>query len=167
MDLSEIYARFKSICSENNGIIVGGRVFSFLGFSGSSLRLQSCWFMAPFITEKGETVTARSLIAGLGDFSHIENAGRCAARIGQAFSNTRASIKVPHQAINDIEDVMREEYLDGKFLTRVFSDGCGTISLSLLERIWETNDNYKERRPTVLQIRYAGESANIGRHDLI
>lgn len=41
------HERFKDIL--NSGIHIGGRKYAFLGFSHSSLRAQSCWFMAPFM----------------------------------------------------------------------------------------------------------------------
>lgn len=147
-----IYARFrdymiKTAGGEGGRLIIGDRVFSFLGFSGASLRNHTCWFMAPFY-HKGELIDAPTLISKLGDFSHITTPGKCAARIGQAFSNTFKSIHVPTSSEIRINDVERNG--------RCFSDGCGTISLDMMERIWKQSPSIARSRPFVFQIRFAG-----------
>lgn len=71
------HQRFKQVL--DNTILIAGFGFSFLGFSHSSLRSQSCWFMAP-IFEKGSLVFAPQVIKELGDFSHIRTPAKCAAR---------------------------------------------------------------------------------------
>lgn len=128
-------------------IVVGGRAFQFLGFSSSSLRSQSCWFMAPFVFGD-ELLDSAKIISNLGDFAEITCPGRCAARIGQAFSDTISSIDVPLRAEVEIPEIER----DG----RKFSDGVGTISQEMLERIWAMSERKYKLRPTVLQIRFAG-----------
>jgi hypothetical protein len=45
------HERFKDILT--NGIKIGDRQYGFLGFSHSSLRAQTCWFVAPFIFNGG------------------------------------------------------------------------------------------------------------------
>lgn len=146
-----IYERFKNHMIETSGgggkLIIGGRVFSFLGFSGASLRNHTCWFMAPFNYE-GEYIDAPALIAKLGDFSHITTPGKCAARIGQAFSNTLSSVHVPKASEERIDDVERNG--------RCFSDGCGTISKEMMERIWKQAPEIARSHPFVFQIRFAG-----------
>ena len=136
--------RFKKILNE--GCTIGGQHFSFLGFSHSSLRSQSCWFMAPF-THKGKAISYRDVIDDLGDFSEIRIPAKCAARIGQAFSDTRDAITLPHGVVKEMPDV--------KVNGRIFSDGVGTISREALEMIWASLLS-RRRRPTVLQIRYRG-----------
>jgi hypothetical protein len=42
-----VYERFRKVLDQ--GITIAGRTFSFLGFSNSSLRCHTAWFMAPFI----------------------------------------------------------------------------------------------------------------------
>lgn len=128
-------------------IVVAGRAFQFLGFSSSSLRSQSCWFMAPFVFN-GELLDSAKVISNLGDFAKITCPGRCAARIGQAFSDTISSIDVPLRAEVEIEDITRNG--------RNFSDGVGTISQDMLERIWAISPKKYQYKPTILQIRYAG-----------
>jgi hypothetical protein len=140
-----IFDRFRKVLNE--GIDIAGRRFSFLGFSHSSLRSQSCWFMAPFF-HNGTLLFDRELIKGLGNFSTIQTPAKCAARIGQAFSDTRDAIHLAPGVVKEMPDVGR----DG----RVFSDGVGTISKQALEEIWAGLLAGKEKKPTVLQIRYQG-----------
>ncbi|KAF8471693.1 RNA dependent RNA polymerase-domain-containing protein [Kalaharituber pfeilii] len=146
-----IYKRFKNYMLESAGqggnLIIGGRVFSFLGFSGASLRNHTCWFMAPF-NYKGQLIDSTALIATLGDFSHIRTPGKCAARIGQAFSNTFNSVFVPPESEQRVPDVERNG--------RCFSDGCGTISTAMMQRIWTEAPLIARSKPFVFQIRFAG-----------
>jgi hypothetical protein len=139
------HERFKSVL--NNGISIAGQHYSFLGFSHSSLRAQCCWLMAPFI-HNGTLLFDREVIKALGDFSHIRSPAKCAARIGQAFSDTREAIKIPVGVVKEIDDIERNG--------RVFSDGVGTISKEALQDIYDGPLAGKERKPTVLQIRYQG-----------
>jgi hypothetical protein len=143
-----IYDRFREVLSK--GIHIADQHFAFLGFSHSSLRAQSCWFMAPFI-HNGCLLFDREVIKGLGDFSHIRSPAKCAARIGQAFSDTRDAIALAPGVVEEMKDVERNG--------RVFSDGVGTISREALEQIWDGLLAGKDKKPTVLQIRYQGESA--------
>lgn len=137
--------RFKKIL--NDGFSLAGQRFSFLGFSHSSLRAQSCWFMAPFVHD-GTLLFDRELIKGLGDFSNIRCPAKCAARIGQAFSETPTAVTLAAGVCKQIPDVARNG--------RIFSDGAGTMSLSVLKMIWHQLPIHK-LRPTLFQIRYGGE----------
>ncbi|KMP02248.1 hypothetical protein CIRG_10071 [Coccidioides immitis RMSCC 2394] len=141
------HERFKGVLKQ--GIKIGGCHFSFLGFSHSSLRSQTCWFVAPFTTSSGERFDAQSIIQGLGSFSHIYSPAKLAARIGQTFSETQTSIAIPEDAVFLNEpDVKRNG--------RVFSDGVGTFSLRLLYKIWSEYALREKVKPTVFQIRFAG-----------
>ncbi|KAL8828644.1 MAG: hypothetical protein Q9170_006510 [Blastenia crenularia] len=102
------------------------RFKKFLGFSHSSLRAQTCWFMAPFAWN-GELRFARAVIKDLGDFSAIRSPAKCAARIGQAFSQTFSSVNISPEAFHILPDV---EQVDTSGHRRVFSDGVGTCSIS-------------------------------------
>ncbi|KAF1936008.1 RdRP-domain-containing protein [Clathrospora elynae] len=144
----QVYERFRNVL--RSGISVAGRTFQFLGFSHASLRSHQAWFMAPF-EKNGVMVRARDIIRDLGDFSHIHCSAKCAARIGQAFSDTIFSITIPSTAYvtETKDDVERNK--------RCFSDGCGTISLDLLRQVWRAlPPERREQRPTILQIRYRG-----------
>jgi RNA dependent RNA polymerase len=141
-----LYSRFKSVL--NKGINIAGRQYGFLGFSHSSLRSQSCWFMAPFV-HKGALQLYQKVIENLGDFSHIRSPAKCAARIGQAFSNTPNTIPLGSARVEEIPDVERNG--------RVFSDGVGTFSPSVLNQIWDALPSKHLVKPTVFQIRYSGK----------
>lgn len=79
------HSRFKGVL--DGGIIIAGRAFSFLGFSHSSLRSQSCWFMAPIFAD-GNFKLPSHILKELGDFANIRIPAKCAARIGQNFTDT-------------------------------------------------------------------------------
>jgi RNA dependent RNA polymerase len=139
-----VFDKFRKVL--NNGFHIAGQHFNFLGFSHSSLRAQSCWFMAPFV-HNGSLLYDREVIKDLGNFSNIRSPARCAARIGQAFSDTRDAIALDPEIVKEMPDVERNG--------RVFSDGVGTISMEALEQIWDGLLHGK-KKPTVLQIRYQG-----------
>lgn len=103
--------------------------------------------MAPF-WHNNSLLFDRMLIQSLGDFASIRTPAKCAARIGQAFSDTRTAVKIDLQALYELPDVKNNG--------RVFSDGVGTISRSLLEKIWERLPKKTLPHPTCLQIRFQG-----------
>ncbi|KAK3074538.1 hypothetical protein LTR53_002958 [Teratosphaeriaceae sp. CCFEE 6253] len=138
------HIRFKGAL--NGTINIAGEGFSFLGFSHSSLRSQSCWFMAPVISLGLEY--APQVIKKLGDFSHIRTPAKCAARIGQAFTDTTASVSIHAGEQGSLGVVERNG--------RDFSDGVGTLSRALLESVWRVYGNRQQLKPTALQIRYKG-----------
>jgi RNA dependent RNA polymerase len=140
-----VFSRFKKILED--GIQIAGRTYSFLGFSHSSLRAQSCWFVAPFIHDEYGLQDYEDIIQGLGNFTLIRSPAKCAARIGQAFSDTRTAVSIDPAIVQTIDDVERNG--------RVFSDGVGIISLSLLERISDLLPRPRSM-PACLQIRYRG-----------
>jgi hypothetical protein len=140
------HARFKNIL--DTGISIGGRQYNFLGFSHSSLRSQSCWFMTPFM-HNGTLLLDRMIISKLGDFSQIRCPAKCAARIGQAFSETPVAITLATGVIKIMPDVERND--------RVFSDGCGTISESMIRKLWGALPEGRKGDPTCFQIRFQGK----------
>ncbi len=103
--------------------------------------------MAPFVLQ-GVLTHARAVVKDLGDFSSIRSPAKCAARIGQAFSQTFSSVSLPKDAFKEIPDVDRNG--------RVFSDGVGTCSISVLSKIWGAYAESRTLKPTLLQIRFAG-----------
>jgi hypothetical protein len=139
------HGRFKHILQD--GIEVGGRTFHFLGFSHSSLRMQSCWFVTPFF-HNGELITDRMIIMGLGNFTPIRSPAKCAARIGQAFSDTPTAVPFPSHKVDILEDV--------ECNGRVFSDGVGTMSRAVMEKIYDNYPNALRSMPSCFQIRYRG-----------
>lgn len=149
------HVRYKSVLS--TGIKIGDRTFRFLGFSHSSLRSQTCWFVAPFATAEREPFNASSIIRELGYFEDIRSPAKQAARIGQAFSDTLTSIPIPADCVAlNAPDVERNG--------RVFSDGVGTISLSIMYKIWNEYALREQVKPTVFQIRILGRFPRIMRN---
>ncbi|KAK1596563.1 RNA-dependent RNA polymerase [Colletotrichum navitas] len=147
----QIFDRYRKVL--NGGISIAGRVYQFLGFSHSSLRSHSVWFSAPFVDSTGKLQLYANIIKSLGDFDHIRIPAKCAARIGQAFSETPAFINLSEHHIRhwDIPDVKSQ---DGK-IQRVFSDGVGTISQEAIELVWPRLPQ-GSLIPTCLQIRWGG-----------
>ncbi|CAG9938772.1 unnamed protein product [Clonostachys rosea f. rosea IK726] len=146
-----IYDRYQEVMRA--GIQIADRRYMFLGFSHSSLRAHSVWFMAPFMDGKSGLQSCSSVIRGLGDFDAIRVPAKCAARIGQAFSETPFSVPVSSLGIESrsIPDVKSK---DG---SRVFSDGVGTISAEAMELFWDyLPSQLKSTAPTCFQIRWAG-----------
>jgi hypothetical protein len=137
--------RFKNVLRE--GIKIADRVYSFLGFSHSSLRAQSCWFMAPFV-HNGSLMYDKILIRNLGDFTVIRSPAKCAARIGQTFSDTPTAININPEVVEIAEDVTVG--------ARVFSDGVGTMSETVWRQITDGLSRKGRSPPTCFQIRYAG-----------
>ncbi|WQF82516.1 Putative RNA-dependent RNA polymerase, eukaryotic-type [Colletotrichum destructivum] len=147
----QIFNRYREVL--NGGIPIAGRIYQFLGFSHSSLRSHSAWFSAPFVDDDGQLQLYGNIIKALGDFEHIEIPAKCAARIGQAFSETPTFINLTEDHIrhSNIPDVKSQ---DGD-IERVFSDVVGTISQEVLELVWPRLPR-GSLIPTCLQIRWGG-----------
>lgn len=145
-DQTNIYnARFKGVL--DGQILIAGRGFSFLGFSHSSLRSQSCWFMAPMFLD-GSLQLPSQILRSLGEFSSIRVAAKCAARIGQSFTDTNSTVVIQEDQVFELPMVIRNGY--------DFGDGFGTISKELLEAVWRVYGTRRALKPTALQLRYQG-----------
>ncbi|GKU00726.1 rna-dependent rna polymerase 1 [Fusarium langsethiae] len=149
VDNEPIYSHFRRMMDD--GIQIAGRKYHFLGFSHSSLRSHSAWFSAPFIDQDFQVQRPEDILLALGDFKDIRVPAKCAARIGQAFSETPYAVpifesNIAPEFIHDVKSA------DG---SRVFSDGVGTISQEALEEIWPYL-SMKSAAPTCLQIRWGG-----------
>lgn len=144
-----VYERYRRVLSR--GIQIAGRHFSFLGFSHSSLRSHSAWFMAPFVDENYQQQNYSTIISGLGRFEDIKVPAKCAARIGQAFSETPYAVQIFDVGISThfIPDVT------GKDVSRVFSDGVGTISYEAAAELW-AHLPARSKAATCFQIRWSG-----------
>jgi hypothetical protein len=142
-NLSKIYERFSEVL--HSGIELFGVRYSFLGFSSSSLRVHTCWMLRNF-THGGDVFGPERVIKEIGDFSTFKSPAKCAARIGQAFTETTGFVSV--SAIASLPDVKRNG--------RIFSDGCGTISMDLCEEISLQHDHLKIPA-VVFQIRFRGK----------
>nr|CAD1834826.1 unnamed protein product [Ananas comosus var. bracteatus] len=112
-----VFKRVKSILMD--GFYLCGRKYSFLAFSSNQLRDRSAWFFA----EDSKTTVA-AITKWMGRFSN-RNVAKCAARMGQCFSSTYATVEVPLREVNPVlPDIEGNGY--------IFSDGIGR---SLL--IWQ------------------------------
>ncbi|XXG55897.1 hypothetical protein AAC387_Pa03g3456 [Persea americana] len=137
-----IFKRVKSIC--NDGFYLCGRKYSFLAFSSNQLRDSSAWFFADDIKTG---VTGTSIRSWMGRFN-MKVVAKCAARMGQCFSSTYATVDVPSMQVNpDLPDIQRNDY--------VFSDGIGKITPDLALEVAQKLQ-LTLNPPCAYQIRYAG-----------
>jgi len=137
--------RFRTVLQRP--LFIAGKAFDFFGFSNSALRSHSCWFMAPIPTKNGPFYAALVLKA-LGNFEMIRTPAKCAARIGQNFTDTNDTIELSPASVGDLPVVTRNGY--------DFSDGVGTISGDLLRMVWQVYGTKRLLKPTALQIRFQG-----------
>ncbi|KAG8762603.1 hypothetical protein FRC12_008944 [Ceratobasidium sp. 428] len=143
-----------------DGVHISGRQYKLLSYRSADLREHTCFFGSDFIFE-GATVTPESIRASLGDFSEvISYPSRYGSRLSQAFSSTDPSIVLSPELIKYIPDI---KTADGE----AFSDGCGTISRALADRVWRgwldklphtrRRQRHKdEPTPAVFQMRISG-----------
>ncbi|KAL4863777.1 hypothetical protein BDV12DRAFT_201783 [Aspergillus spectabilis] len=110
--MDEVFTRVKRALA--NGITIGSTRYDFLAFGNSQFREHGAYFFAP-----KDGVTAASIRAWMGQFSHIRNIAKHSARLGQCFSTTRAIVGCKVD-IKRIDDISRNGY--------TFSDGVGKIS---------------------------------------
>ncbi|KAJ5428334.1 RNA-dependent RNA polymerase eukaryotic-type [Penicillium cf. griseofulvum] len=115
----ELYTRVKRTLA--NGITIGDRHYEFLAFGNSQFREHGAYFFAP---DAG--VSAATIRAWMGQFNHIRNVAKYAARLGQCFSTTRAFTGSSVQTA-PCDDVVRNGF--------TFSDGVGKISKFLAQMV--------------------------------
>ncbi|KAK6140700.1 hypothetical protein DH2020_025552 [Rehmannia glutinosa] len=135
-----MFKRVKDIL--NNGFYLCGRKYSFLAFSSNQLRDRSAWFFA-----EDKNTGVANIKNWMGKFTN-RNIAKCAARMGQCFSSTYATVEVPSTQVNSkLPDIERNGY--------VFSDGIGMMSVSLAVEVAEKLQISTDP-PCAYQIRYAG-----------
>jgi hypothetical protein len=134
----------------NSRLRICGRDFTFLGFSQSSMKSHTAWFMAPFFDiETGNRVVAAQVIENIGDFTNFRSPAKCAARIGQAFTDTNVHVTMDSGWKYSIPDVEKNG--------RCFSDGCGLISAELADKVMEKYPLMKGKpKVDAFQIRLLG-----------
>ncbi|CAN8023648.1 unnamed protein product, partial [Ixodes persulcatus] len=114
------------------GVVVGDRRFKFLATSCSQLRDHGAWLYAE--DSSGNTVDL--IRTWMGDFSGIPNIAKKMARMGQCFSSTMETLKVPLKGdiVQVTPDIVGGQHpVSAKEFS--FSDGIGMISASLMEKI--------------------------------
>ncbi|KDP38635.1 hypothetical protein JCGZ_03988 [Jatropha curcas] len=137
---TRIFKRVKSILTD--GFYLCGRRYSFLAFSSNQLRDRSAWFFA----EDGK-IRVDQIRKWMGKFTN-KNIAKCAARMGQCFSSTYATVEVPSAEVNLAHpDIERNGY--------TFSDGIGMITPDLAKAVAEKL-KLDINPPCAYQIRYAG-----------
>ncbi|KAK2660521.1 hypothetical protein Ddye_007054 [Dipteronia dyeriana] len=138
---TRVFKRVRSILTD--GFYLCGRKYSFLAFSSNQLRDRSAWFFA----EDGKT-SVFAIKDWMGKFNN-RNIAKCAARMGQCFSSTYATVEVPRREVNhDLPDIKRNGYC--------FSDGIGMITTDLAIEVAEKLKLDVNSPPCAYQIRYAG-----------
>ncbi|KAJ5111120.1 hypothetical protein N7532_001655 [Penicillium argentinense] len=141
----EVYTRVKRTLA--NGITIGDRHYEFLAFGNSQFREHGAYFFAPH--PELRDVTAASIRAWMGQFSHIRNIAKYAARLGQSFSTTRA-VEGSSSVVRKIEDISHHGC--------VFSDGVGKVSnflVSIISQDLKLNDP-NGQPPSAFQFRHGG-----------
>ena len=121
--------RVGSILKE--GFDLAGRKFEFLAYSSSALREHAVWFMNPIELSKENVVTTQDIRKSLGDFDNTplkKCPSKYAARLAQAFTATDPSVQIHRNQWEMVEDLGYDPYL--------FTDGVGTISKDLGNKIW-------------------------------
>ncbi|GAA6014601.1 hypothetical protein JCM11491_000166 [Sporobolomyces phaffii] len=147
-----IDSRFKQIF--RNGLVLGGRSWSFLAWSASALKSGVCFFVAPF--EVGRVLHTPEVIhRDIGNFQGDPTArvpAKYFARISQAFTSSRPSFNLDSTQVLRIPELVAD---DGS----LFSDGVGTISPSLAAEVVSALGiavSNKKRTPTCFQVRIGG-----------
>ncbi|KAL5975839.1 RNA-dependent RNA polymerase [Asimina triloba] len=134
-----VFKRVRSIV--NDGFYLCGRKYLFLAFSSNQLRDQAAWFFAD------DKINAESIRSWMGQF-YDKNIAKCAARMGQCFSSTYATVEVPSGQVNMLlPDIERNGY--------EFSDGIGKMTPDLAMEVAEKLQ-LTVNPPCAYQIRYAG-----------
>jgi RNA-dependent RNA polymerase len=123
------------------GFTIAGRHFEFLAYSSSALREHAVWFMSPFDHHdpKYGRVDSMKIRDQIGDFKGTElmkQPSKYAARLAQAFTATEASVSIKRSEWEEIEDIKPPNFEDGKPNPYLFTDGVGSISKSLGDKIW-------------------------------
>lgn len=137
---TSVFKRVKAILTD--GFHLCGRKYSFLAFSSNQLRDRSAWFFA-----ENDKVSVLDIKSWMGKFTN-RNIAKCAARMGQCFSSTYATVEVSALEVDEeLPDINRNGY--------VFSDGIGMITLDLAMEVAEKL-KLDVNPPSAYQIRYAG-----------
>lgn len=128
----------------DNGVIVGGESFLYLGSSNSQLRNHGCWFVRP-------SPHPEEIREWMGDFKSIRCVGTFMARMGQCFSTSMDAVGIDVNEGTSWEMVDDIETPDESYC---FSDGVGRISDSLAQKV--AKEISLDFLPSAIQIRFAG-----------
>lgn len=114
------------------GVCIAGRHYHYLGSSSSQLRDHGAWLYA----KDNEGRTAEDIRSWMGDVCHIPNVGYRIARMGQCFSSTEETVRIPidGDTKKDLPDIVGGTHPESG-RPYIFSDGIGMISESLLRKV--------------------------------
>jgi len=121
------------------GFEIAGAHFEFLAYSSSALREHAVWFMSPFQHPKYGFVDSTYIRDQIGDFRGkelIKQPSKYAARLAQAFTATEASVSIKRNEWEQVEDIKPASYKEGDTSPNLFTDGLGSISKALGDKIW-------------------------------
>lgn len=143
-EATPVHDRMKEIMA---GFWIRDKRFEFLAFSASQLREKSLWMFASPSCD----ITAHSIRAWMGNFDAIRNVPKFAARMGQCFSASTATVTVPSYEVEHISDI--EVFCNG--IKYNFSDGIGVMSVAFATDV--ANRVVKQGAvPSAFQIRFGG-----------
>lgn len=121
------------------GFEIAGKHFEFLAYSSSALREHAVWFMSPFQHPKYGFVNSAKIRDQIGDFRGkelIKQPSKYGARLAQAFTATEASVTIKRSEWEQVEDIKPASYKEGDTSPNLFTDGLGSISRALGDKIW-------------------------------
>ncbi|KAI8722183.1 RNA-dependent RNA polymerase [Fusarium sp. LHS14.1] len=137
----EIYKRV--LRTMYQGIRIGDRIYEFLAFGSSQLRVNGAYFFCPT-----EHTSCDDIRKWMGQFSHIKVVAKYAARLGQCFSTTREVRGISSPAIRELPDIERNGHC--------FSDGVGKISPFVAQLVNEDMALDIFDKPSAFQFRMGG-----------
>ncbi|UJR28016.1 hypothetical protein I4U23_009276 [Adineta vaga] len=125
--------------------LTNDRIYRHLHHSQSQLKEKQYWFY--WHDEKNKTnLSFEEAYAWMGDFRNEFVVAKHSARIAQCFTSSDATIRVPIEKTEIIDDIERNGY--------IFTDGVGTFSSRLRDEICYIMGF--RRKFSVMQIRYGG-----------
>jgi len=124
-----------------------------LGFSSSQVREQSAWLLRP---DKDKGLTLEQIWSFMGDFSHIKQPSKFAARMGQCFSATQRGICIHPSEVVRVDDIARAVDPGDHANDAVyeFTDGAGYCHESVAEDL--ATQLKLDFVPHAFQIRFNG-----------
>ncbi|CAF1684220.1 unnamed protein product [Rotaria magnacalcarata] len=135
--------RWKTEMLLESGFDLGakGRTYRYLHHSQSQLKDKQFWF---YHNDSETNFSFEEAFAWMGDFQEEQIVAKHAARIAQCFTSAEATIQIPSEKVEYIEDIHTD---DNKYN---FTDGVGTMSTIIRDNI----NPY--RQFSAIQIRYGG-----------
>ena len=127
-----------------NGIKIHEKKFDFYNYSQSQFRTMGCWLIK----------NAEEILEKCGNFKSIKTVSKYGARIGQTLTSTLKTIQINSDYTYYSEDVSKFSDDPMKKKLYDFSDGVGTITFDLAEKIARKLD--LDEVPAAFQARFLG-----------